>query len=97
MLTLKCARVRQQKRFIGRTRVDKFYEIPWWWPKWLASTSFIQADALSEPTGARFIDPRYVYREVLIETPELQFPPLEEYVVLGIFDNHGNLLEEQVI
>ena len=56
--------------------------------------SFIYAKALLDP---RYIDPRYVYREELIETPEPQLPPTEEYVVLGIFGDHGNLLEEQVI
>jgi len=90
----KCARVRQQKTFIGRTVVQKIYKIPWWWPNWLASTSFIQAESMLE---SKYIDPRYVHREVLDETPEPELPPCEEYVVLGIFGSKGNLLHEEVI
>jgi hypothetical protein len=86
--------VRLQKRFIGLTRVEKMYQIPRWWPKWLAEMSLTQAEMLDEP---RIADPRFIYGEVPIETDQLLSPPSEEHVVLGLFGSHGNLLEEKVV
>jgi hypothetical protein len=91
---VQCARTQPRKEFIGHTILKELYKIPSWWPNW--ATLNIESERIIH-WGCRIDHGRTMFQEEPIRTKNAELPPSKPYVVLGVFDDSGRLLQEVIV